>query len=53
MGLGTSVAVRAGEALAAQHLQQYLRVAAGHVGVGHPLRRGVTEVAPSVDYLLG
>ena len=28
-------------------------MAAGHVGIGHPLGRGVTEVAPSVDHLLG
>ena len=28
-------------------------MAAGHVGIGHPFGRGVTEVAPPVDHLLG
>jgi len=28
-------------------------VASRHIGIGHPLRRGVTEVAPSIDHLLG
>ena len=42
-----------GEALAAQHIEKDLGVAPRHVGVGHPLRRGVAEVAPAVDHLLG
>ena len=42
-----------GEALAAQHLEEDLGVAPRHVGIGHPLRRGVAEVAPAVDHLLG
>ena len=45
--------VGAREAFAAQHLEQYLGVVSRHVGIGHPLGRGVTEVAPSVDHLLG
>ena len=33
--------------------EQHLGVAPGHVGVGHPLGQGETEVAPAVDHLLG
>src|SRR5690606_11748943 len=39
--------------LAFQHLQKYFRVAAGHVSVALALRRGVAEIAPAVDDLLG
>ena len=42
-----------GEALAEQHLEEDLGVAPRHVGVGHALRRYVTEVAKPVDHLLG
>ena len=28
-------------------------MASGHVCIGHPLRRDITEVAPSIDHLLG
>ena len=45
--------VRAREALAAQHVEQDLGVAPRHVGIGLALGRGVTEVAPAVDHLLG
>jgi hypothetical protein len=38
---------------AAQHVEKHLGVVPGHVGVGLAFRRGVTEVAPSVDHLLG
>ena len=42
-----------GEALAAQHFEKDLGVAPRHVGVGHAIRRDVTEVAKAVDHLLG
>ena len=42
-----------GEALAAQQIEEHLGVAPGHVGVGLALGRGVAEVAPPVDHLLG
>jgi hypothetical protein len=38
---------------AAQHVEKHLGVVPGHVGVGLAFRRGVTEVAPAVDHLLG
>ena len=36
-----------------QQLEEDLGVAPGHVGVGLALRRGVAEIAPAVDHLLG
>ena len=44
---------RLGEPLAAQQVEEHLRVAARHIGVGLPLSGLVAEVAPAVDYLLG
>jgi hypothetical protein len=41
------------ESFAAQRFEQDLRVAPRHVGVAHPLGRGVTEIAPAIDHLLG
>ena len=38
------------EALTTQHFEQYLGGASGNVGIGHPVGRGVTEVAPSIDW---
>ena len=45
--------MRLGEALAEQQFEEDLGVAPRHVGVGHALRRHVTEVAEAVDHLLG
>ncbi len=45
--------VRLREALAAQDVQEYLRVAPPHVGITRTLDRAVAEIAPAVDHLLG
>jgi hypothetical protein len=45
--------VRPREALAAQHLEQHLGVAPAMSASVIPSGRGVTEVAPAVDHLLG
>src|SRR4029078_626963 len=47
------VRMRLGETLPEQQIEEHLCVAPRHVGVGHALRRHVTEVAEAVDHLLG
>src|SRR5450631_3655317 len=45
--------IRLGETLAAQEVQEDLRMTPAHVGVSLALRRLITEISPSIDHLLG
>ena len=42
-----------GEALAAQQVEEDLRMAPAHVGVALALGRAIAEIAPPIDHLLG
>src|SRR3984957_12130816 len=45
--------IRLGEAITAQQVEEYLRMAPTHIGVTLTLSRAVAEVTPPVDHLLG
>ena len=45
--------VRLRETLAAQHVEEHLRMLPAHVGVAPVFGRPVTEIAPAIDHLLG
>ena len=41
------------ETLAAQHVEEHLRMLPAHVGIAFAFGRPVTEMAPAIDHLLG
>ena len=44
--------IRLCETVAAQDVEQHLRVLAGHVGIALALGRRIAEIAPAIDHLL-